>query len=143
MPIDLSGLITPAMKLSVAKQNKIAEISAGCKNAIIAGFNSSALGSVYHYPCDITDQINLMGLVAESNLHLSDPKWSANFACRDSSGKWDKLPHTAEQLTAVGKDAIIHKTALLAQNDDFVKQIMDSPTEDAVSKITWEDPVGE
>lgn len=67
------AVVTAAMLLTEAIENKIDELSLACANAILAGFTSKALGSPYLYPAKGTDQTNL----ASSVLSAIIAQWGA------------------------------------------------------------------
>ncbi|RZL07785.1 MAG: hypothetical protein EOP40_15000, partial [Rubrivivax sp.] len=56
----------PGPSLDQAKAAKLNLIALACEAAIVAGFESSALGQPCTYPCKLTDQTNLMASVSAS-----------------------------------------------------------------------------
>lgn len=140
MTIDLSGLITAAGKFVQAKQSKIAALSAACKQAIIDGFDSDALGTTHHYPAKDTDQTNLLGRVIQARINIDTPDWTAKFWCADSGGVWDMRPHTAAQMIAVGEAGAADVEAKTLRNLALAGQAMAAQDQAALDAIAWSYP---
>jgi hypothetical protein len=140
MTIDLSGLITAADKFKQAKQSKISALSAACKQAIIDGFDSDALGTVHHYPAKDTDQTNLLGRVIQARINIATPDWTAKFWCSDSTGNWDIRPHTAAQMIAVGLAGAADVEAKTLRNLALAAQAMAAQDQAALDAIEWSYP---
>lgn len=121
------------------KITQIALLNKACRDAIVSGISSSALGEEYFYPSDITDQANLNANVTTSLLPNLLPEWVTYQMCMDSKGVWNYLPHTAVQIQQVGsdlKEAILNmrmKLAMLSNqiNDPKITNL------DDVKSIIW------
>jgi hypothetical protein len=112
-------------------------IKSACSNEIISGFKSSALGTEHTYPSNETDQKNLNGCITSSLLHTSDPTWTINFWCADTTGNWEFTAHTAEQIQQVGMDCI--NFIQLQQNrcNQLITQLSSATTEAEFDAIVW------
>jgi hypothetical protein len=68
---------TEAETLAAAQADQIAVLSAACAAAIVAGFQSTALGSTYTYPAKTTDQQNLSASIIAALLEVgSASQWT-------------------------------------------------------------------
>lgn len=131
----------PSPTLDDLKTAKINELSGKCKQQIVSGFESTALGSSYHYPTKETDQLNLASSVIDSLLPNLPADWTTPFWCEDAVGVWSFKPHTAEQIQQVGRDAKAAVLACMAKNAGLAQQVLDAKTQEDVEKIKWEAPV--
>ncbi|MCX5470463.1 hypothetical protein OSH04_01905 [Alcaligenes sp. A-TC2] len=138
--IDTSKLRTAVTQLQEYKEAKIASLSAACRQAITAGFESSALGAPHLYPSKETDQLNLAGSVADSLLPSEDASWSTPFWCADIHGAWAMRPHTAGQIQQVGRKAKARILALMQHNAALAEQVQLAPDKPSVDQIVWEYP---
>jgi hypothetical protein len=130
----------PGPSIADVKATRLAEISSACEAEIIAGFESSALGQAYTYPCKLTDQSNLMASVSAAREPGLPDTWRAPFWCQDASGAWSYQFHTAEQIRQVGMDgytATLSKLQHKAALESFIEL---AETIDAVEGITWSYP---
>ena len=70
---------TAAQLLATAQASQISVLSAACAAAIVAGFQSTALGSTYTYPAKTTDQQNLSAsIIAALLANGSAMPWMAD-----------------------------------------------------------------
>jgi hypothetical protein len=67
----------PGPTLAQAQATQATVLNNACQAAIYAGFSSSALGSAYTYPAQVTDQLNLNSSVNAANIALTCPGWVA------------------------------------------------------------------
>lgn len=139
--IDASKLRTAAAQLQEYKEAKIISLSADCRAAIMAGFESSALGEPHLYPSKETDQLNLAGSVTDSLLADLPVNWTTPFWCADLHGVWAMRPHTAEQIQQVGRVAKARILVLMQHNATLAEQVRLAPDKTAVDQIIWEYPV--
>ncbi|ABE50946.1 hypothetical protein [Methylobacillus flagellatus] len=91
--------------MDAARSAKSEVIRKACEDAILAGFQSLALGSPHQYPSDLEDQANLSSSVMRSTLPDSDPDQLYPFKCRSIEGVWEFRSHTAAQIQQVGRDS--------------------------------------
>lgn len=138
--IDTSRLVTAAAQLQAHKDAKIAALSAACRAAIIAGFESDALGEPHLYPSKETDQLNLAGSVTDSLLPELPADWTTPFWCADEAGEWAMRPHTAQQIQRVGREAKAKILALMQHNAALAEQVQLAPDKQSVDEIIWEYP---
>ncbi len=138
--IDISKLRTAAAQLQEHKDAKIASLSAACRQAITAGFESTALGHPHLYPSKETDQLNLAGSVTDSLLADLPADWVSPFWCADSTGEWAMRPHTATQIQQVGREAKARILSLMQHNAALAEQVQMAPDKAAVDQIVWEYP---
>jgi len=127
----------PAPTLDQVKAAKIAELSSDCQAQIYAGFDSSALGSVHHYPAKDKDQANMSGSVVASLLPNLPAGWTTPFWCADSAGNWAFVDHTAAQIQQAGSDAKAAILTALNKNANLAAQVNAATTETAVAAIAW------
>lgn len=130
--------VLPASALGAAQAQRAKEMSAACKQAIYAGFESSALGAPHTYPAKDLDQSNLIASITDSLLHADEAGWVTPFWCCDAAGVWTYTPHTAAQIQQVGIDGKAAIVACLLQNATRAAQINAAATIEAVEAITWE-----
>ncbi|WP_341667330.1 DUF4376 domain-containing protein [Alcaligenes sp. SDU_A2] len=138
--IDTSKLVTAAAQLQAHKDAKAVALSAECRAAITAGFESDALGDPHLYPSKETDQINLAGSVTDSLLPDLPADWATPFWCADAAGEWAMRPHTAEQIQQVGREAKVRILALMQHNAALAEQVQLAPDKPSVEQIVWEYP---
>lgn len=113
------------------KKAKIAEFSGLARNEIIAGFASSALGSVHWYDSDETDQLNLIGAVTAGTDMM--------YSCRvgNASAPKEYKQHTHAQLLTVINDGKDIKLGILQNFNTKKGQILAAADKAAVDTITW------
>lgn len=104
--LSLTDLIT-------ARCEEIADI---CKNKIVNGIVSSALGEPYLYPSDEIDQQNLAAKVIADRAGITK---CTNVA----TGVKDFYPHTAEQFKTVFRDGDTYITAMLKNSTELQKKL--------------------
>lgn len=126
--------------VAAAQAAQLAVISQGCRAAIYAGFQSSALGAAHTYPASDTDQRNLIALATASLLPGLPSTWTAPFWCADSTGAWSMRQHTAAQIQKAGSDGQAAITSLRLQNAELAGQVMAATTVSAVQAIVWTNP---
>lgn len=108
-------------------------INLACRTEIVAGFESSALGTAHHYPFDPEDQSNLMStFMLAKELNVDKP-----FKCWDTAGVVGYRMHTVAQLQLVGQDAETHKMAALMKAATLKAQIDAATTAAEVEAIVW------
>lgn len=139
MPIDLSGLTTAADKFEQARQRKIADLSQACRDAILSGFDSDALGTVHHYPASPEDQTNLLGRVMQAQMFIDVSGWTVTFACADAAGVWSKPKHTAEQMIAVGVAGAHDVETKTNRYSALVAQATAATTIEQLAAVQWQD----
>lgn len=128
----------PAYTLTEAQAAQVAQIQQSCRNAIFAGFTSSALGSAHTYPAKETDQLNLNGSVTASLLPIVASGWTTPFWCEDSAGNWAYVSHTAAQIQQVGADGKAAILANLSKCQNYIQQIMAATTVADVQAVVWQ-----
>jgi len=123
--------------VSDAQTLKLAELDTACAAAILAGFDSNALGQPYHYPAKLTDQSNLQASVLASLQPGLTADWVTPVWCQDATGTWAYCDHTAAQIQQVGtagKDAI---NACIARKIEREQEVAEATTLDAVNAVRW------
>ena len=133
-----SGVVTVTPSgLDWTKAQQIALLTAACAAAITAGFTSSALGSAYTYPSQMTDQANLSANVLSSLLPGLPTAWTTMQLCQDPSGVWSYVNHTAAQIQQVGTDGKAAILSALVKKNSLVEQVNAASTAAAVEAIVW------
>ncbi|TAN64514.1 MAG: hypothetical protein EPN20_08235 [Magnetospirillum sp.] len=95
----------PAEVMARARAARLAVVQAACRQAILAGYASSALGAPHAYPNRETDQSNMAASVLASLMPGLPTDWSTPFWCADSDGVWLRRLHSAAQIRQAGVDA--------------------------------------
>jgi len=126
-----------AALLADAKSEQIAALSAACQASILAGFKSSALGSLHIYPAKTTDQLNLSASVLASLMPGLPPNWETPFWCADEVGDWAFAPHTAAQIQQVGQDGKAAIIAAIMRNQQLASKVAAATTVEAVQGVKW------
>ena len=122
--------------LSDAKAAQSNLINMACRAEIYAGFDSSALGSLHHYPAKAQDQSNLVASVTDSLLPSNPADWTTPFWC-ESAGAWDYVPHTAAQIQQAGADGKSAILSALGKNEMLQRQIQAATTIEQVQGVVW------
>ena len=120
-----------------AQNSKITALTASCAAAITAGFTSSAMGPVYTYPSQLTDQQNLAASVLSSLLPSLPTGWTTPQLCMSATGVWAYVNHTAAQIQQVGSDGKTATLAALIHKQTLVGAVMAATTVGAVNAINW------
>jgi hypothetical protein len=146
-PTQVNGVWTQtwvqtAFPLSSAQSNQVQSLSNSCKAAIVNGFTSSALGSAYTYPSEMTDQHNMQTAAIVAGLPTNPQGWTTQLWCANSSGVWAYVAHTPAQAQQVVSDWQKNKDALQSQYANLVAQVNASTVEtvDQVAAIVWTVP---
>lgn len=125
------------VNLPMLKAEKSASITESCKNEIIGGFISNALGADYLYPNNAEDQTNLSGTVLMSTLPTQPPGAVYLFKCKSADGIWDFRPHTAAQVQQVGAASYAFILAARVKNATLQAQIIAATTSAQVEAVQW------
>jgi hypothetical protein len=131
--------LTPA-QFATAQAARVAALTAACQAAIVGGFVSEALGAPHTYPSAATDQINMLGRVAQAQI---DPATALSFWCASSAGVWAKRAHSAAQMIRVGLDAaawVVANSDRLTGADGaggLVGQVLAATTLAEIEAVTW------
>jgi hypothetical protein len=119
------------------QSKKSAEISVACRLHIYGGFESSALGTVHHYPANDRDQSNMIASVTDSYNPDNLSNWTTLFWCRDANAVWDLVPHTAQQIRKAGADGKRFIEAAILKNAQLQAQIQQATNESELNVIAW------
>jgi hypothetical protein len=128
----------PVMSALIAAQVDL--ISLGCAAQIALGFTSSALGSPYTYPLDLTSQSNMQAAVIRMSMTAPPPPDTINYMCADADGVWLRRPHDATQIIQAALDGMAYIEAVLAKKDALVAQAGAASTVEDVQAVTWSYP---
>lgn len=115
--------------LESLKLEKIRELSTQCNRAIIAGFDSDALGSIHHYSSEPEDQINLLGAF----LLQAD----VIYICTDISGLKQGRLHNINQITQVFNDGATRKQLLIQEFHKLRITAEQAKTSNELTDIGW------
>lgn len=127
----------PVVPLGELKEQKKAELNGICREHIISGFTSCALGEGYHYPSDETDQLNLSASVTASLYPGLPAEWRTPFLCRDEAGVWGYHDHSADQIQQVGEDGKAAILAHLTHKAALWQQVDEAETAEEVRAVQW------
>ena len=127
----------PAAQLQAARTAQLALVTDSAAAAMTGGFQSSALGAAHTYPSTLTDQHNLSGSVVGSLLPNLPSTWTTPFWCKNSSGVWAMVEHTAAQIQQVGIDGKAWITTCQQQKASLDARINAATTVSAVQSVLW------
>lgn len=113
-----------------AKEIQIKIVTESCNKAIVSGFTSSALGTIFTYPSNERDQTNLIGAVASGNSMVK-------FWCADDGGVWDLRIHTDTQIRQVLSDAATQRIAYSEELKKLIDQITAATDQIDLTAIVW------
>lgn len=119
------------------KAEKSGALDLACREQILAGYESSALGSPHHYPAKDRDQSNMVASVTSSMYPNLPADWMTPFWCSDSGGTWAYLPHTAAQIQQAGADGKAAILAALSKNAVLQAQLAAATTVEEVEAVRW------
>ncbi len=135
--MDDLARIAPGEIVPAARAQKLAELSVACGAAIVGGFQSSALGALYHYPGTQIDQLNLTALFTASLAPGLAPGWHAPFSCADTLGVWARRDHTAAQMQAAFGDGKSRYIACVQHLDSKRAEVAAASTREHVEAVAW------
>lgn len=127
----------PPPPLETVKAARIAALSVACRNQILAGFTSSALGEPHAYPSGETDQRNMIASVTASLLPGLPEEWTTPFWCADSAGEWSMRAHSAGQIQQAGADGKAAIVAAQLHLASLAAAVAGATSADAVEAIAW------
>lgn len=119
-----------------ARSKKSVSLDADCKQDIVSGFYSTALGPEYFYPSKETDQANLNASVTSSFYPNLSEGWTTPFWC-SLDGDWQYVEHTAGQIQQVGLDGKNAILGYLAKNQTLHTQLQQALTLEDIEAIQW------
>lgn len=122
--------------LDDAKSQQSTLLDEACRDAILTGFASAALGTIHHYPAKAQDQANLVASVTDSLIPGLATDWTTAFWC-ECAGIWNYEPHTAAQIQQAGRDGKAAILAALGKNEYLQRQIQAATSIEAVQVIIW------
>lgn len=117
--------------LAESQSSQIAALRTACANAIIGGFTSNALGSVYSYPSDPLSQSNM-------NTIAGSPSGGSLWC--ESGGVWAMKAHTQAQAQAVLASFVAWLNACQTQLATLTAEVNAATTVSAVQAIVWAAP---
>jgi hypothetical protein len=127
--------------LTYTQQQQNNMLKLACRNTILAGFQSSALGTIYTYPNQNSeehpDQVNMVTSTLAAVINTSTTGWSTNLWVQNSNGIWEYLSHNATQVKQASTDG---KTYVQTQQNKLVSltaQVNAATTIAAVQAIVW------
>ena len=124
-------LVREAEQITTAINSKTAELKIACNESILAGFESSALGSLHHYDCDFHDQLNISG--------LDQADIDSEYPCVDQLEVKERRFHTKQQIHIVFLDGVAHIDSNLTNfstKKDYLRTVGRTLIE--VLAVTWE-----
>jgi hypothetical protein len=119
------------LTLAAAQGDQIATLQEECAAAIVSGFSSTALGTVYQYPSTLTDQQN-QNTVA--NCASGGQLWCSN------GSTWGLTAHTQPEAQAVVASFAAWLNACQSQLVALVAKVSSATTNENVDAIVWESP---
>lgn len=131
------GVAAPQYSLEESRALKLTELDAACAAAILAGFDSDALGQPHHYPAKLTDQSNLQAAILASLQPGLPADWTTPAWCQAASGDWAYHDHTAAQIQQVGTAAKQGVDACISRKLELARQLAQATTLEAVAAIAW------
>ena len=119
--------ITDNQALTKIKDEALAELKLKTQQRITTGVECDALGTVHLYPTQITDQINLNGLVTESLLSTSTADYK--FWCKDLNGIWARRVHNITQIQLVGITVANYVKEIQQEYEEAITDILTATSE--------------
>lgn len=116
---------------------KILELSSICEDKIINHFYSSCLGESKRFDCSLTDQSNIMGLVAKAQMILANLT-TDNTLDWKASGEPLCYPWTTTQVMTLGMDLFAHKTEMIKRFEQLRAYIITLTDVEVIKNVTWE-----
>lgn len=125
-PTTLVPCPDPVPNLDIVRKGVIGKLSKSCEQAILAGFQSSALGQLYSYPTDSNTQTNISYAATHGG----------NLWCA-LAGNWEFVLHTQAQAAQVVSDmwAFIQSQQFKLAN--LTSQVNAATTVAAIQAIEW------
>lgn len=122
-----------APTLEAKKEEQKDRINVSCRETIVEGFLSSALGTSHRYDSEIEDQINLIGatIAAGSGTTIS-------YNCYDDNGTKLWHVHTPAQMLQVYVDGLMFKSIQLNKASTLKNLIDAATTIEEVETIEWQ-----
>lgn len=127
----------PEQSFEDFRKSKSDQISSACRAQIYDGYDSDALGSIYHYPAKDRDQSNMIASVTDSYNPDHPEGWTTLFWCMDGAGNWALREHTATQIRKAGSDGKLSIEAAVVKNAELQAQIMAASTVEELNAIEW------
>lgn len=122
-----------AKSLNVLKIEKLQELSAQCQAAILAGFESPALGALHRYSSQLEDQANL----TQANVLAQIAQQPISYVCTDLAGVKQARMHTPEQLAQVLIDGGTIKAQLIYKFHELRQQVEAAGSLEEVKSVQW------
>lgn len=126
-------------KLVVLKRNRISMLSNECRESIISGFTSSAIGVEMLYDSEEVDQLNLIGATTDTSPDINEPNgYSILYACRDivTNIKEYRL-HTHFQLRQVMRDGAEFKLQQLQKFHILRMAVEMAGSIEEIDSVNW------
>jgi hypothetical protein len=133
---EASEITNPAPALADLKILHVEMMKSSCTDAIKAGIELDALGDFHHYPIQSTDQVNLAGLVARSQL-LGAAGEPYKFWCADGDGSWGRRGHTVSQIQSVGLAISAHVISCQDKYEQKLSEINNAAQPTDLDAIIW------
>lgn len=128
-----------AKKLLVLKRNRISILSDNCRETIISGFTSSAIGVEMLYDSEEVDQLNLIGATTDTSPDINEPTgYSLLYACRNmiTNIKEYRL-HTHSQLRQVMRDGVEFKLQQLQKFHILRMAVEMASSIEEIDSVNW------
>lgn len=125
------------VSLEDTKTQKVAEMNSVCEDKIVNEFYSSCLGESKRFDCSITDQSNIMGLVAKAQMILASLTTDTTLDWK-ASGEPLCYPWTTTQVMTLGMDLFAHKTENIKRYEQLRAYIITLATVEEVNNVTWD-----
>lgn len=136
--VDMEGkplyiIVENVPALADVQAQQITVINDACATELLAGFNSSALGTPHKYDSAIVDQLNFMQAYAIAQVTNAP----VEYRVWNEDGTKSFYPHTAAQFETVYQDGATVKAAALTKCATLKISITAATTNDAVTAIVW------
>jgi hypothetical protein len=118
--------------LDEAKKHRALTVTGEAAEEIAEGFPSGVLGEARFYPASDTDQRNLQLAYMIALAPDTPSTWTAKLWSRDMRHNWAYLPHTAQQIRQLGRDAFAARQAAIEKKIDRVERIQNSADHNAL-----------
>jgi hypothetical protein len=128
---------TSDQSLKAARDIQIATLATACRENIVSGFTSSALGDPAMYPtAQQTDRDNLQSAAQVALASSVVEGWTTPLWC-EAAGVWSFVEHSAQQMQQVNADWMALRTSAQQRYADAIDRVNAATTVEDVQAITY------
>lgn len=118
--------------------SKIEKLRLTCQYSIVNEFYSRCLGERKRFDCEITDQLNILGLVGKAQLMMISPTLTDNIIEWKASGEPTCYPWTPQQVIQLGIDMYGHVSNNIKRFEELRMYVVDPRrTIEEIEAVDW------